>query len=333
MRDHYRIHNYLVANGLIGAEDCWKEYINGSANDLNYMSLYCLCNCINEAKEYLNKYKKKLIAKVPKTYEMAIEIMKDHNPGALIDDQFIIMDVRKKMKRLCKLVSWSKKDFETKIRMPLFFSDNELKLDTVTGVRYAMVTKKFRDLFTQDGWNMIKHKGKGYYFIESIKTDEDNVIISSDGWNKDNLIKTGIINELKCPNNKCWNIESLYKNNLVYDGGFSSAIKNPIGGMRIVGDTVLIINSDILSNLKLDTKYLKTRWRIKEDSIVLNKYECLRLDDTIFEFNKYLDCEGYLANSKPPCEIDYYYDKSFVDAWFVDNIGSFMIVIERKKVR
>lgn len=32
----------------------------------------------------------------------------------------------------------------------------------------------------------------------------------------------------------------------------------------------------------------------------------------------------------PPMENDYYKDREFVDAWFVDNVGSFMIVIERK---
>ena len=30
-------------------------------------------------------------------------------------------------------------------------------------------------------------------------------------------------------------------------------------------------------------------------------------------------------------ELDYYKDVCFVDAWFVDNVGSFLIVIERKK--
>ena len=210
---------------------------------------------------------------------------------------------------------------------------DELKLGAVSGVRYATVTERFRNLFTDDGWNMIKHNGKDYYIVESIKTKEDSVIISSDEWNKDNLIKTDIINTLKCPNKKCWNIETLYKNKLVKDGGFSELIKNPIGGIRIVGDSVLIINRDGISDLKLDTEFLKTRWSIKDDSIILNKYKCLCLDDSIFEFNKYLVRQGYLTNSKPPCEIDYYYDKGFVDAWFVDNIGSFMIVIERKRVK
>lgn len=61
--------------------------------------------------------------------------------------------------------------------------------------------------------------------------------------------------------------------------------------------------------------------------------------------NKIKDCEinksikEELGNVKKdlekcqeaPWEIDYYIEKAFVDAWFVDNVGSFLIVIERKK--
>lgn len=42
---------------------------------------------------------------------------------------------------------------------------------------------------------------------------------------------------------------------------------------------------------------------------------------------------GLLEKIWAPLELDYYSDTKFVDAWFVDNIGSNMIVIERKKVR
>lgn len=42
---------------------------------------------------------------------------------------------------------------------------------------------------------------------------------------------------------------------------------------------------------------------------------------------------GLLEKVWQPKELDYYKHHNFVDAWFVDNIGSFMIVIERKKVR
>ena len=30
-------------------------------------------------------------------------------------------------------------------------------------------------------------------------------------------------------------------------------------------------------------------------------------------------------------ELDYYFINNFVDAWFVDNVGSILIAIERKK--
>lgn len=47
----------------------------------------------------------------------------------------------------------------------------------------------------------------------------------------------------------------------------------------------------------------------------------------------YLAKLGLLDSIWHPIELDYYKDTKFVDAWFVDNIGSFMIVIERKKAR
>ena len=40
--------------------------------------------------------------------------------------------------------------------------------------------------------------------------------------------------------------------------------------------------------------------------------------------------KGWIKKYGRPKENDYYKDRRFVDAWFVDNVGSFMIVIERK---
>ena len=126
MRDHYRIHNFLVGEHLIDDEECWKSFINSGANDSNYMSLYCLCNCINEAGQYLNKYKKKLVAKIPNTYRMAIEIMRNHDIKRLNTDESIIMDIRRKITRLCKLVPYLQSQYKFALKMPYFFADKEL---------------------------------------------------------------------------------------------------------------------------------------------------------------------------------------------------------------
>ena len=58
-----------------------------------------------------------------------------------------------------------------------------------------------------------------------------------------------------------------------------------------------------------------------------------RLVDTLWENGSYLIKIGLLDSTWQPNELEYYRYHNFVDAWFVDNIGSFMIVIERKKVR
>ena len=43
------------------------------------------------------------------------------------------------------------------------------------------------------------------------------------------------------------------------------------------------------------------------------------------------ECKEYYDAYPLVNELLYYYDKGFTDAWYVDNVGSFLIVIERKK--
>lgn len=56
------------------------------------------------------------------------------------------------------------------------------------------------------------------------------------------------------------------------------------------------------------------------------------LDASIWD-TSYLAQKGIIRNVTSRNELKYYRDEEFVDAWFVDNIGSFMIVIERKRIR
>lgn len=58
-----------------------------------------------------------------------------------------------------------------------------------------------------------------------------------------------------------------------------------------------------------------------------------RLIDSIWKSGSCLINLQLLDTIWQPNELDYYKHHNFVDAWFVDNIGSFMIVIERKKVK
>lgn len=57
--------------------------------------------------------------------------------------------------------------------------------------------------------------------------------------------------------------------------------------------------------------------------------------DTIYQLDKYKDYGVMNIGSSPVCvdstELDYYMNNRFIDAWFVDNVGSFLIVVERKK--
>ena len=84
-----------------------------------------------------------------------------------------------------------------------------------------------------------------------------------------------------------------------------------------------------------------TKWYSGEDRGAL-----LRLNAAIFNDEKKIkaagefyalghypqsECKEYYDAYPLVNELLYYYDKGFTDAWYVDNVGSFLIVIERKK--
>lgn len=77
------------------------------------------------------------------------------------------------------------------------------------------------------------------------------------------------------------------------------------------------------SGKETDTMVIDCKCKIKDEwnykyRVLYDTINCSTGEDTIF-INKNFT------------ELDYYLIRNFVDAWFVDNVGSYLIVIERKK--
>lgn len=70
---------------------------------------------------------------------------------------------------------------------------------------------------------------------------------------------------------------------------------------------------------------------IKNDSLSKDCIISQSIKTELEEYQKVLRRIKKNNPDKTPWEIDYYIENAFVDAWFVDNVGSFLIVIERKK--
>ena len=90
--------------------------------------------------------------------------------------------------------------------------------------------------------------------------------------------------------------------------------KDYLRQMRIINDSGVF-----------DTSYLNMNKKIEIIHELPKAY-----DTTTVAYLNQLKGKGLIKNFWPPRENEYYKDRKFVDAWFVDNVGSFMIVIERK---
>jgi hypothetical protein len=89
-----------------------------------------------------------------------------------------------------------------------------------------------------------------------------------------------------------------------------------------VNDIVLtenVINKMIAENNSLIDKYAANH---PKDTV------WVKLNDKFFKFGKY-PC--YVTATKDTNEMIYYREKKYYNAWYDDNVGSFLIVIERKK--
>lgn len=99
-------------------------------------------------------------------------------------------------------------------------------------------------------------------------------------------------------------------------------------------------NGNVISTEFWNKDYLRQMGIINDfgnfDPSYLKKIEIIpelpKAYDTIttVSYLEKLKEKGWIKKYWSPEENDYYKDRRFVDAWFVDNVGSFMIVIERK---
>ena len=172
-----------------------------------------------------------------------------------------------------------------------------LDLKEVEGVWYALTNNSFNSLFTKEGLDIINP-------IKQIKKSN-----SADTLRKDNI----------CSRCFAW-----LKDNKKED----------------------TIRRDTISSEELNLNHFKSIGLIDEYGHPIKDY----WNTTSPNYKKLVDKNGYLIDSiwkSDSClinlqlldtiwylnELEYYQYNNFVDAWFVDNIGSFMIVIERKKVK
>lgn len=241
----------------------------------------------------------------------------------------------------------------------------ELGINEVTNVWYAKKEERFDSLFTPDGLAIIKKHYEKKDNIKNITIKSDT--ISTDGLEFENLYRCNLIDKYGNINKKFWKkgIVHLYEHS--YD-----SLWDDISYLKRMGfitsdtyslkDTSIIKKSEYIADSlwdtiyqrkekfhKKDTSLLKVnRKKTSKDSYIyldsislkdstLTRYTisgntCLHLTDSLCNI-LYLKRLEFVKNFRQPYETEYYKDTEFIDAWFVDNIGSFMIVIERKKVK
>jgi hypothetical protein len=197
-------------------------------------------------------------------------------------------------------------------------------------------------------------------FIGNIKNDT----IKRDIISCEDFKQLGLIDEYNQPVEKYWNKDKL-------KGELFKCLSNSTYAKQRYSDETIWKNTEDLKKLGLintETISLKNSAKIEKlgynaDSLLYDNYQCKKgfsnlvredysirdsislKDDCLIRYtinkNKndrfyvalYLKEQGFLKQTWQPYELEYYRYNNFVDAWFADNIGSFMIVIERKKVK
>ena len=190
-------------------------------------------------------------------------------------------------------------------------------------------------------------------------------IISSEEWNLQNFKDLGLINEQGLPKKKYWNekkiqdstIKKIFKylnnSNYKYSNDSIWSEITYLKQMKLLNkESIPVKEYGLYANSIQNNKYLsrigfnhnvRSFYNIEKNTFVRDPIalkDSLIIRHTIdkktldcFYSSLYLTKLGLIDSVWSPIEIDYYKDTKFVDAWFADNIGSFMIVIERKKVR
>jgi hypothetical protein len=172
---------------------------------------------------------------------------------------------------------------------------NTLDLHKVKNVWFAKTTGKLDSLFTPSGLRLIKPT----YYVENNKADslkKDTFCKHTITWLIDN--KKSDTNRRDTISSEEWDFQNLEHIGLIDKHGYTN---------NKYWDTT----SPMYKNIVDDNGHLlKSKW---DTSTLINL--------------------GLFDKAWQPNELEYYRYHNFVDAWFVDNIGSFMIVIERKKIR
>lgn len=128
---------------------------------------------------------------------------------------------------------------------------------------------------------------------------------------------------------------------LIYRSVYSH-LKNPFISAAAYKNDTLIVESAI----KMDTIYRDniSLLQLKNNnlSILKNAYESLISqpdfqkiymdyisNDSTFKFGGYEKKAFDASNGNTKTEMDYYYEKGYKQAWFDDNVGSFLVIIEK----
>lgn len=164
--------------------------------------------------------------------------------------------------------------------------------------------------------------GEGY---ENIEIQEDGVLCFA-------------CNDVALTDRKIKEMKKSVKLKVLQTAKHTDSIGDDGAGKLHVGPFPTPIN-DMKLIIKLQEYVSNNMSSIKKQSVHPN-YACYLLDNlNAMRNNSFLNdsTKQELLKSTNKLikstltELDYYYINSFVDAWFVDNVGSFLIVVEREK--
>lgn len=247
---------------------------------------------------------------------------------------------------------------------------NAMDFHHVHSVWLAKTTDKFNALFSEEGLRLIRltNKKKGNALrIDTISSEEWNLqhfkqlgLIGKNDqpenkyWNKKALKDSSLLDLFDSLKNPTF-LKNMYANNIIWrEIEHYKCVKLVKRDTISTKDTLMVMKYGYKVDSLWDDKYQKQMGFHNKVRIFDNIWEDVYTRDSLSfssRDSKIIRCSfkkddfdclcsglyftkiGLLEKVWLPNELDYYKHHNFVDAWFVDNIGSFMIVIERKKVR
>ena len=179
--------------------------------------------------------------------------------------------------------------------------------------------------------------------IYAIGTGREKITIRSDGYLyfavNDIVLTPTVVNEMLKDSNKMKEMK------LVLRPDLKKCMRTLIACLDSIPATTKTLKQN-LKSAKESAKNLRDHIQVdtisdkiikidaSDETIVTNLPEIRKLNSIPKEKidQKYKKNLEYCLNIiNHPTELDYYVEKEFYDAWFVDNVGSFLIVIERNK--